>query len=323
MAFLKKYKGYFILAAIMTAALAAAFFFASPKNEPVASESSAQSESPAVSVTEAESSASSAESIMEPSEVSAQSSDLTPQSYEKTSEVSERSEESSRLTVSVTENASQPVSAPESSKVKEEHIPEVSEVSRITEEHKPESSAPVASVQESSRQAHSKPEEIVSRDSESSTTKSEPSAPTESSRSAEAQSFICTLFISCETAVKNPSLDPKKLAVLPEDGIILAETGVSFSEGESVFDVLQRSCRERGIVLSAPKTPFYGGAYIQGINDLCERDCGAVSGWMYSVNGEFPSVGCSSYTLEEGDAVRILYTCDLGADIGNVYMGGG
>ena len=42
---------------------------------------------------------------------------------------------------------------------------------------------------------------------------------------------------------------------------------------------------------------------------------------MYKVNGDFPNVGCSDYKLSEGDSIEFLYSCDLGADIGNIYLG--
>ena len=45
-------------------------------------------------------------------------------------------------------------------------------------------------------------------------------------------------------------------------------------------------------------------------------DCGGSSGWMYSVNGWFPNYGCSQYVLQPGDVLCLLYTCDLGKDIG-------
>ena len=60
----------------------------------------------------------------------------------------------------------------------------------------------------------------------------------------------------------------------------------------------------------------YESAYIEGINNLYEFDCGELSGWIYSVNGDYPSYGCALYKLKDGDAVMWQYTCDLGADIG-------
>ena len=62
--------------------------------------------------------------------------------------------------------------------------------------------------------------------------------------------------------------------------------------------------------------PLYGTAYVEGIGNLYEFDCGEGSGWMYRVNGNYPNFGCSRYILQDGDTVEFRYTCDLGADIG-------
>ena len=66
-------------------------------------------------------------------------------------------------------------------------------------------------------------------------------------------------------------------------------------------------------------TPIYNSAYVEGIHNLYEFDCGSGSGWMYRVNGWYPNYGCSRYQLSQGDTVEWRYTCDLGADIGGAY----
>ena len=71
--------------------------------------------------------------------------------------------------------------------------------------------------------------------------------------------------------------------------------------------------------LEFENTPIYNSAYIEGIGNLYEFDCGELSGWMYQVNGWFPNYGCSRYQLKEGDQVQWVYTCDLGADVGGNY----
>ena len=58
-----------------------------------------------------------------------------------------------------------------------------------------------------------------------------------------------------------------------------------------------------------------GMVYVSGIGYLYEFDYGDLSGWMYRVNGETPSVGCAEYALSDGDQVEWLYTCDLGNDL--------
>ena len=57
-------------------------------------------------------------------------------------------------------------------------------------------------------------------------------------------------------------------------------------------------------------------AYIQGIHNLYEFDVGSGSGWMYSVNDWYPNYGCSCYTVQPGDVICWVYTCDLGQDVG-------
>ena len=117
-------------------------------------------------------------------------------------------------------------------------------------------------------------------------------------------------------------LKPEKVSVLPKDGIILQTMTVTFSEGESVFDVLKRVTREKRIHMEFKDTPIYNSAYIQGIHNLYEFDCGSLSGWMYKVNGWFPNYGVSRYSLKQGDVIEFVYTCDLGKDVGGGYAVG-
>ena len=134
----------------------------------------------------------------------------------------------------------------------------------------------------------------------------------------------CTISICCATILDRMELlDPEKIELVPEDGWLLAPTVVPFSAGESVFDVLERTCRQNGIHMEFENTPIYDSAYIEGIGNLYEFDCGELSGWMYRVNGRFPNYGCSRYALQSGDVIEWVYTCDLGADVGGAYAAGG
>ena len=134
--------------------------------------------------------------------------------------------------------------------------------------------------------------------------------------------YTCTISISCETILGNmDKCAESKKALVPEDGIILPATEVTFSDGESVYDVLQRVCKENKIHMESSFTPVYNSAYIEGIHNLYEFDVGTLSGWMYAVNGWFPNYGCSRYQLKNSDVVEWCYTCDLGEDLGS-GMGG-
>ena len=133
--------------------------------------------------------------------------------------------------------------------------------------------------------------------------------------------WTCTISISCATILDNwDDLDEEKVDIVPEDGWILKPMTVSFREGESVFDVLLRVCREQNIHMEFMDTPMYNSAYIEGIHNLYEFDCGPLSGWMYKVNEWFPNYGCSRYALKDGDIVCWVYTCDLGKDVGDDSM---
>ena len=129
--------------------------------------------------------------------------------------------------------------------------------------------------------------------------------------------YTCTLSVRCDTILDNlDKLDLKKKDLVPSDGVIFPETQVAFYEGESVFNVLQRELRKAKIHMEFVSTPVYDSAYIEGIGNLYEFDCGELSGWNYKVNGWAPNYGCSRYTLRDGDVVEWVYTCDLGRDVG-------
>ena len=55
--------------------------------------------------------------------------------------------------------------------------------------------------------------------------------------------------------------------------------------------------------------------YMSGINYIYELAYGDLSGWVYLVNGERPSVGCDAYKLSDGDVIEWHYSLELGNDI--------
>lgn len=129
--------------------------------------------------------------------------------------------------------------------------------------------------------------------------------------------YTCTISISCAEILEVPErCNPEKLELVPEDGWLLEPMQVRFRQGQSVFDVLKAVCQEKKLHLEFMNTPLYNSAYIEGIGNLYEFDCGELSGWMYAVNDWFPNYGCSRYQLQDGDEIRWVYTCDLGTDVG-------
>ncbi|MBQ7792185.1 MAG: DUF4430 domain-containing protein, partial [Clostridia bacterium] len=137
------------------------------------------------------------------------------------------------------------------------------------------------------------------------------------------QEYTCILSVRCDTILNYMEwLDPEKIELVPADGVIFAEREVLFYEGESLFHVLLREMKRNAIHMEFENTPIYNSAYVEGIANLYEFDCGELSGWMYKVNGWFPNYGCSRYQLMPGDRIEWVYTCDLGADVGGGYAAG-
>ncbi len=117
-----------------------------------------------------------------------------------------------------------------------------------------------------------------------------------------------TMTIRCDTIVGRSESE-----YIPKDGVILEETEFYIDEDDTVYDILIEAAR--GYSIQMENTGSGDMAYIAGINYLYEFDFGDLSGWMYYVNGEAPSVGCDKYFLLDGDTVEWLYTCDLGNDL--------
>lgn len=122
--------------------------------------------------------------------------------------------------------------------------------------------------------------------------------------------LMCSISIRCDAILEHmDQLDPSKVGYVPSDGWILY-ADMEFTQGETVFDVLQRACDDYGIPMEYSYSPSYGSNYIEGINNIYEFDCGPQSGWKYQVDGWFPSYGCSGYTLSGGESITFCYTCE-------------
>lgn len=185
-----------------------------------------------------------------------------------------------------------------------EETPEKAEGEAQTPEEQPEAEKPA-------------PEEPAEQPTEPEVRAPMDEQPAQEQPDAQDTPMTCTISISCATILSNTDeLGPEKLELVPSDGWILAPVTVEFTAGQSVFDVLLATVKAQAIHMEYQNTPMYETAYIEGIGNLYEFDCGALSGWMYSVNGSFPNYGCSLFALQDGDAVCWLYTCDQGQDVG-------
>ena len=142
----------------------------------------------------------------------------------------------------------------------------------------------------------------------------------------------CTVRIECKTIYDNlTKLKSGKCSFLTTSGVIIDNVKVELQGGESAFDVIKKACEENvctdkckycqasGVQIEYTYTPAFNNYYIEGIHQIYEKDCGTQSGWMFSVNGEFPDVGTSSYEVSPGDVIVFSFTCNMGEDIGNIY----
>ncbi len=126
--------------------------------------------------------------------------------------------------------------------------------------------------------------------------------------SKEEEQLVCTLTVDYSDIFEDiSSLKKEKQYLLSESGIVLSLNETEFSDGESVFDVLKRELDKAGITLKYSQMPIGNNVYIEGIDNICEFDCGKSSGWLYTVNGEHPMLSSSQYKLKAGDRVNFIY----------------
>lgn len=131
---------------------------------------------------------------------------------------------------------------------------------------------------------------------------------------------IVTMHIRCDTAVaKGMANEPKWQGIVPPSGVILPVTKFKIKEGDTALDVLKMAKNQYKFQMRY--TGNEASAYIEGINNLYEFDGGRWSGWMYSVNDWYPNYGAGVYALKGGDVIEWNYTCNLGKDLGQEWLG--
>lgn len=114
-----------------------------------------------------------------------------------------------------------------------------------------------------------------------------------------------TLEIRCDTIAGKTGEE-----YIPDSGVVLAAEEFTLYEGDTVYDITVAAARAHGIQMESD-----GTNYISGIAFIYERQFGDLSGWLYRVNGETPSVGCGEYAPSDGDKIQWIYSCEMGRDI--------
>ncbi|MDR1495573.1 MAG: DUF4430 domain-containing protein [Clostridiales Family XIII bacterium] len=126
-------------------------------------------------------------------------------------------------------------------------------------------------------------------------------AKNEKSKPQDDETITVSIAVDCLTLFDG---DPALAEQVSSDGVMLSQKDVTVKVGASVYDVLKAS----GVA-------FVGKAYISSIRGLSEGDGGSKSGWLYNVNGVYPSIGVTKHTVESGDSVQFRYTLDGGKDV--------
>lgn len=119
---------------------------------------------------------------------------------------------------------------------------------------------------------------------------------------------VCSFSVVCNTALESDKLSDDVRAMLPSDGVIAQTGNYTLRQDMTVYDLLAAAAQKHGF-------SFEGVSYISQINGLSERGCGPLSGWMYTVNGARPQVPVNMYKVQDGDDVKIIYTCNMGNDL--------
>lgn len=89
----------------------------------------------------------------------------------------------------------------------------------------------------------------------------------------------------------------------------ISKTKITLDKGSYVIDAVEKA-------LSLNGTPYTSDDnYISEIKGLAEFDNGSLSGWMYMLNGKYPTKGIDEQKLSNGDAIIFHYTDDYTTEI--------
>lgn len=103
------------------------------------------------------------------------------------------------------------------------------------------------------------------------------------------------------------------IAIYSHESTILETTTMAFNSGDTVFDITKAASEANSITLDSSGSG--ASVYVKGIDGLYEFDEGSGSGWMYKVNGKFPSKSSGSYEISTGDVIVWQYTLDMKATL--------
>ena len=103
------------------------------------------------------------------------------------------------------------------------------------------------------------------------------------------------------------------VSVQADTGYWLRSKSVTVSKGATVCDAFVQALEGTGITQVGAEAGYIRSITKNGVT-LAEFTKGPNSGWLYTVNGELPTVSVTSYTLSDGDAILLYYTDDWTKD---------
>lgn len=144
---------------------------------------------------------------------------------------------------------------------------------------------------------------------ETTTKKKKVTATTTKKKKKKSNTVTCTVTVECTSLLYHmDKLKEGHEEFVPDDGYIIKDYTYKAKKGYTAYDALKDACKKNDIKLTAKSTSY--GTYVSGINNLDEFDCGDQSGWMYSVNGQFPNTSCGNLTVKDKDNIIFEYTCE-------------
>lgn len=125
----------------------------------------------------------------------------------------------------------------------------------------------------------------------------------------------CTIEINCNLLVGKDLSGTGLETLVPANGEILKTTEVTFSEGETVYDVTLQVTKTLKIHMASEGSQAMGNLYIAAISNIYEKAYNSKSGWVYLMNGVQPGLGSSKTELQDGDKLVWAYSLDNGNDL--------
>lgn len=95
-----------------------------------------------------------------------------------------------------------------------------------------------------------------------------------------------------------------KVDATDADKGMLYDGGGTVSKGVTVYQALI----DTGLDLKVSSSS--GTAYVDGINGVVASETGPNAGWLFTVNGQTPSVGADAVVINDGDEIIWKFTSD-------------